>query len=343
MQRLFEKPLPNIILTMLTDNYKVSILVPIYGVERYIERCAISLMEQTYGNVEFVFVDDCGKDRSMEILREVVSRYPDRAESVKIIRHEHNRGLAAARNTAIAAASGEFIMHVDSDDWVDKTIVEKLVRRQQQTGADIVMTDYKAAYPDHEDIIIFPEANDNNDLCVKQLYTRQRWCVWAQIVRRRLYIDNAIRAREGCNMGEDLHTSPRLSYCAKHGISYLHEPLYYYNMCNESSYTTSFNENICRQVDGGYDELEEFFADKGASYIDAIRLSRLTTYVGYLRRMSIVGGFDELYAHYREQVTTLAPRYAHKLSVLKRLIIKVSSHRRLVKLLSPEGIIINKK
>ena len=97
--------------------YLVSILVPVFNVEGYIERCARSLFEQTYSNLEFVFVDDCSPDDSMKILGRIVEDYPIRKDAVRIIRHDHNRGLAASRNTALDNASGFFVCTVDSDDW----------------------------------------------------------------------------------------------------------------------------------------------------------------------------------------------------------------------------------
>ena len=107
---------------------KVSMLIPIYGVEKFIERCAISLFEQTYQNIEYIFVNDCTKDDSINVLERVINRYPNRKPFVRIINHTQNKGLAGARNTAVANATGEFIMHVDSDDYVDETMYEDLMR-----------------------------------------------------------------------------------------------------------------------------------------------------------------------------------------------------------------------
>ena len=76
---------------------KVSVLVPVYGVEKYIERCAVSLFEQTHRDMEYVFVNDCTPDRSISILRSVIERYPDRAPQVRIIDNEVNRGVGATR------------------------------------------------------------------------------------------------------------------------------------------------------------------------------------------------------------------------------------------------------
>ena len=97
---------------------KVSVIVPVYGVEKYIERCARSLFEQTLDDMEFIFVDDCTKDESIEVLKRVIDLYPVRKDQVKIIHHAVNKGLSRARETGVNAATGDYIGHCDSDDWV---------------------------------------------------------------------------------------------------------------------------------------------------------------------------------------------------------------------------------
>ena len=89
---------------MSIENPKVSILVPIYNVEKYIERCAVSLFEQTYENIEYVFVNDCTPDQSIKVLKHVLGRYPQRSSKTKVINHDRNRGVAASRNTALDKA-----------------------------------------------------------------------------------------------------------------------------------------------------------------------------------------------------------------------------------------------
>lgn len=121
-------------------------LVPVYRVEKYIERCARSLFEQTYSNLEFVFVDDCSFDQSIDILQRVIEDYPDRGGSVIIINHDNNRGLSAARNTLLDNATGDFISWVDADDWLESNAIELLVQKQQQTNSDIVSGDIRVYY-----------------------------------------------------------------------------------------------------------------------------------------------------------------------------------------------------
>ena len=98
---------------------KVSICIPIYEVERFIERCARSLFTQSYQNIEYIFVNDCTPDHSIDVLQEVLKEYPNRAKFVNIVSHNINRGLAAARQTAIRHATGDYMFHLDSDDYLE--------------------------------------------------------------------------------------------------------------------------------------------------------------------------------------------------------------------------------
>ena len=117
---------------MNSDLPLISILVPIYEVEKYIERCARSLFEQTYPNLEFVFVDDASPDKSIEILQLVINDYPKWDDHVSIIRHDKNYGIAATRNTLVKNSRGEFLLHVDSDDWIEPNTVELLVKKNMR-------------------------------------------------------------------------------------------------------------------------------------------------------------------------------------------------------------------
>ena len=125
----------------------LSVLIPIYQVERYIERCAISLFEQTLQEgIEFIFVDDCSGDNSLDILMETINKYPKRKPQVLVLRHSINRGLAASRQTALEKASGEYVLTVDSDDWLELDTCEILRGIALRTDSDIVMFDHYVNY-----------------------------------------------------------------------------------------------------------------------------------------------------------------------------------------------------
>ena len=115
---------------------KVSVIIPVYGVEPFIERCARSLFEQTLEDMEFIFVDDCSPDRSVEILNKVVSEYPNR--NVSVWKQSINCGVSAVRELALSKATGEYLGFCDSDDWVDSNMYKTLVETAEAQDADVV-------------------------------------------------------------------------------------------------------------------------------------------------------------------------------------------------------------
>jgi len=119
----------------------VSVVIPVFKAEPYIERCAVSLFSQTLDDVEYIFVDDCSPDRSMNILREVLSRYPARILQTRIERTPVNSGPAYTRNLGLKLASGDYIITCDSDDYVDIRMYGTLYRKALESGAALVQCD----------------------------------------------------------------------------------------------------------------------------------------------------------------------------------------------------------
>ena len=125
---------------------KVSVVVPVYGVEAYIGQCVRSLFSQTWDNCEFIFVDDGSPDNSISVLEGILAKeFPGQQSCVKII-HKSNSGLPRARMTGLAEAKGDFIIHVDSDDWVEPDYVRNLVGKALDEGADVVYCDFYKEY-----------------------------------------------------------------------------------------------------------------------------------------------------------------------------------------------------
>lgn len=258
---------------MIQEPYTVSILVPVYGVEKYIERCARSIFEQTYHNLDIVFVDDCTPDKSIEILKRVLEEYSDRKAQTRIIRHEHNRGLAAARNTAVAAAVGTFLMHVDSDDWIENDAVEELVKKQEETGADFVT----GVMVKNEDTLDYhyvePVYKDKNDMMILILSQICHHELANRLVKRALYTDHHIKALEGVNQAEDWRLTPMLLWYAN-GIARLNKTTYHYfmnmeSMCNSKK---SMDKALKFYHDKytNYSSLMTFFEDKSQLYHDIV-------------------------------------------------------------------------
>ena len=120
---------------------EVTIGIPVYNAEGFIERCLLSTLNQTFLNIEILLVDDCGKDHSMEVAERIAKSHP-RGECVRIVRHEHNMGVAHARNTIIREARGKYLYLMDSDDEISKDAIAILYEKAEQYDAETVWGSY---------------------------------------------------------------------------------------------------------------------------------------------------------------------------------------------------------
>lgn len=193
----------------------VSVIVPVYKVERYIEQCARSLFGQTMEDLEFIFVDDCTPDASMAILERVLDDYPARRSRVKILHNEVNRGLPYTRSRGVGMASGEYIIHCDSDDWVEPDMYEKLYTKASEGHLDMVICSMRWVYPDHTEPIHGVTRSD--DIVESLLYMDILHYLHNKLVARRIY-DNPFSWPVN-NMCEDTGLIIQLaSYCRSWGF-----------------------------------------------------------------------------------------------------------------------------
>ncbi len=212
---------------------KVSVIIPIFRVEAYIERCTRSLMEQTLGEAEFIFVDDSSPDGSMTVLERVLRDYPQRQGQVRILCHHENHGLPTARNTGLAAAKGEYIFHCDSDDFMERDALEAMYEAAKQTDADIVYSDWYLNYLHKERYMSCPAYRTPQEALQGVLHGNMKYNVWNKLIRRSLY--NGISFPEGHGMGEDM-TMILLFAKAQH-IAYLPKGTYHYVRQNDHAFT----------------------------------------------------------------------------------------------------------
>lgn len=229
----------------------VSVIIPVYLVAPFVERCVRSLMEQTLRDVEFIFVDDASTDGSMDIVRKVVAEYE---RDVQILVHDQNRGLPSARNTGLAAASGTYIYHCDSDDWLEKDMLEKMVASAVENNSDLVYCDFFLSFADKERYMAQPHFSDKFEALQKGVLTgNMKHNVWNKLIKRRLYIDNGIKSpEEHCKGGED-YMIVKLLRMAE-GISHVPEALYHYNRTNVNAITKKSSERHFEDIKANADD-----------------------------------------------------------------------------------------
>lgn len=245
--------------TLEKSTYKVSVLIPVYGVEKYIEKCAISLFSQTFQEVEFVFVNDCSKDNSIEILKNTLLKFPERKAATKIIQHEINQGLSGARKTGIENASGEYLLCVDSDDYIELDAIELLYNKAIETKADIIICPMINEYANGKAIVYDNIIFNSKIEYINSSFSQPSLC--NKLVRKKLYEHEDVQFIPGINYGEDLSISPKLFYYANN-FATVKKPLYHYIQYNTNSYTNEFTDKNLEQTLKVIELLNHFFSTK---------------------------------------------------------------------------------
>ena len=195
----------------------ISIIVPVYNVEQYLRQCLDSIINQTYGNIEIIVIDDGSTDGCPQICDE----YRERDGRVAVF-HTENRGLSAARNLGIGKANGEWIMFVDSDDWVDTTFCELPYRTARENRADLVIFNWTVV--DGENRIANAKQVEAGVVSAEMAIEKGSSFAWDKLYYYKLF--EGIRYPEG-QLFEDIATTHQLVYRAER-IVLLKDALYSY-------------------------------------------------------------------------------------------------------------------
>lgn len=243
--------------------HKVSIVVPIYKVEKYLERCIISIVEQSYGNIEIILVNDGSPDNCGTICEQ----YAKEDHRIKVIKKK-NGGLSDARNYGMQSVTGKYTIFVDSDDWIDTNMVEDMISCSIKYQADIVQTSFYYAYDDY---LLFdnryyadnaPEVvikNKNKLMSELIINERVKNFAWGKLFRTNL-IRN-IPFEKGV-LFEDVFWAYQVMHLAKTYVL-LHQPGYYYYQRDDSIVSTYTPKNLdmIRGLKERHFFIERFYTD----------------------------------------------------------------------------------
>lgn len=318
------------------DKPKISIIVPVYSVEAYLPQCLDSLMNQTYGNLEIICVNDGSPDGSEQILREYAAR-----DARMYIIEQENQGASVARNHGLSVARGDYIMFVDGDDWIDLDTCQRAVEIAEKYGADVVFWSYVREYG-HESREKYMPLDDEIVFCGDEakdvLHRRQLGLVGRELahpeyadslvtVWGKLYSGKLLRESEAAFVDiREIGTSEDAMFNLEalrdiETAVYIKRCFYHYRKNNLTSVTTKYKSKLAPQWDCLFDMMAEYNVKNQlpATYTQALRnrislsvvglgLNIMNAPVSELTKISMVKGVIST-PRYREAVKTLELRY----------------------------------
>lgn len=242
-------------------SHKVSVVIPVYRTEQYIARCLESAFGQSLREVEFILVNDCTPDCSMVIVDKLVSAFPERIGDIRIVNHSCNSGAAVARNSGLDAASGEYVIFLDSDDYVELSMLEDMYDLACEKGADVIIADYYINYPGRQ-LYCCQSAPERGRMCAEWILSgRLHSSMCNKLVKRMLYMDHGISFTEGVDMWEDMSVMPRICFFADQ-VAYLPRAYLHYVQYNIVSYTSNINDKAIDDIRQVVRILDDFFSSQ---------------------------------------------------------------------------------
>ena len=235
----------------------VSVIVPVYNTSQFLEKCLNSILCQSLINIEIIVVNDGSTDNSLDI---ILSYKDDRI----IVINKDNGGLSSARNAGLNNASGEFILHVDSDDWIEANYCRDTYGFAIKNGLDMVLTNLNLVWNNNKNRTLkaIDDEIDNKIFSGDEYLgywiknkTLSNCC--NRLIKRSLYEDNGISHPESVALGEDLVTTPRLSYLSK-SIGFINKSYYNYLQNSESIMNTGTVKRVYEMINV-FNILDDFF------------------------------------------------------------------------------------
>lgn len=293
----------------MSKSVDVSVIVPVYNVEKYIRVCLDTLVHQTLSNIEIIVVNDGTKDDSQKIIDEFSSLYPDKIIALK----KENGGLSDARNYGLEHASGAYVGFVDSDDYTDIEMYQKLYEKAKQENADIVVCGYYGVQEQNGQFRHFQKGNlQEFDKSLQEnprlLYMNSTYA-WNKLYRRELFIKTGIRYPKGC-LYEDMAVTWTL-FLHANKISKVDEPLYYYILKREGAITATYSSKTL-QMFQSMELVNTYYKEQNAfnQYQDILcflnlkhMLLRFQDFPGYhnlsLKKTMIKTGFQHMNRNFK--------------------------------------------
>lgn len=213
----------------------ISVIITIYNTSQYIERCINSLINQNLDEVELIFIDDCSTDSSLEVLQKCLK--DNKSPNIHIIENQNNLGSGETRNIGIRKATGEYLIFIDSDDYVSEDYIAKLKQTISNSKSDIIIFDYTEINKTYRLYKKCSPAISKEQVIADLIQSKMHNSLCNKLFRRSLFIENDIFIPQGISMFEDKSICFRLFEKAN-TFFYINSSLYYYDRTRCDSLTT---------------------------------------------------------------------------------------------------------
>ena len=267
----------------------ITIIIPVYNVEPYISDCLHSVMRQTYqGPLECILVDDCGTDKSIEVAEQLIAEYDGPIE-FKVLHHEYNRGLSAARNTGVNFAEGDYLYFLDSDDYISDDCLKILTQPLEKMDYDMVIGNLET-FGLHCDICFLPQKTGNvlgNESVFSKFYVERMIYVmaWNKLTKVSLFRDNDLSFLEG-QLHEDELWTYKFSLCAK-SIFVQHRVTYYYRRREGSIINNNTQIKSKERLDSCYKTIDYVLSHPAKVSKDSYNKAVVYFFGIYLRNIGV--------------------------------------------------------
>lgn len=286
------------------SNFLVSIIIPAYNVEKYIEKCITSILEQTYTNIEVIVVNDGSTDKTRDII-DNISQYDSRVRPL----HKKNEGVSAARNSGIEAATGDYVVFVDGDDYIAQDYVEYMIGLIENTGSDFCLS--KCCYTKKDEMQTeneYIEKLEPEDATSLLLSPNVIVGCWNKIFKRSLIIDNNIRFSTTLFYGEGLTFITTLAQISE-SVGVGNRKVYYYRRNNENSATTKFDINKIYNGEEALKNIKDKFILDSPKINIMFNLHMSIFYLGALVRMKANKVDKTYYTDYKKWMKFIRENY----------------------------------
>lgn len=235
----------------------VSIIVPVYNVEKYLKKCLDSLVKQSYSNIEIIIVNDGSLDDSKAIIKKYYQKYPQLIKSYE----KENGGLSDARNYGLKKAQGKYLTFIDSDDYIASDYIEKMYKAIKKNNSDVVICNYYTVKDKQKKIEKNYIPNQVGNLAIDKNQLFNSWAVWNKMFSQKIIKDNNLLFSKGV-IYEDMRFTLKVLLKANK-ISYVDEALYYY-IYRQNSIMNSQNLEKNKDILKGFEDIISYYQKENA-------------------------------------------------------------------------------